>query len=411
MKHHSLDSKSKIINVLLILGIIFVSLNLRPTITSVGPLISAIRSDMNMSNSLSGLITTLPLLVFAILSPLAPRIGKRWGYERTILIGLIVLAVGISIRSVTLTTAFFAGTFLIGLGISVCNVLLPGIIKNKFPTKIGLMTSLYSTTMGISATIAAGVSVPLAQGLNFGWQNALLFWGILAAVAILIWLPQLRFSVRITNVSETKLNENSVWQCPLAWQVTFYFGFQSLLFYCMVAWLPDILHSHGMSVSLAGWMLSLMLLTGVPATFVAPILANRFSDQRGIALTISMIFFVGISGLWFGGHIIFILSTVLLGIAQGSAISFALTLFGLRARDAQQTASLSGMAQSIGYLVAATGPILLGLVFDQTQSWTVPIILMLTASILMGIMGLGAGRNQYLHEKKGVEKPNSMVTF
>lgn len=395
-----------IYKVFLIIGIVFVAFNLRPAITSVGPIISLIRADLHISNGEAGFITTLPLLSFAVLSILAPRIGRALGSERTIFLGLIVLFLGIAIRSAGIISTLFLGTLLIGVGVAIGNVLLPGIVKLNFPQKIGIMTSTYTTSMNTFAALGSGVSIPLAQGLGFGWQKALAFWGILTIIAIIIWIPQLRHHhSQITNLN-TRASNKAMWLSPLAWQVTLFMGLQSSLFYCTVTWLPQILGSQGMDLSLAGWMLSIMQLVSLPTTFFAPVLAGIFQNQKGLVMVIGLFHLVGVLGLLLStNHVLLIVSVLFIGIAQGASISLALTLIGLRTTDAKQAADLSGMAQSIGYLLAAIGPSLIGFIIDQTHSWTIPLIILAIVTVMMMAAGLGASRNQYvlpnsrIHEK------------
>lgn len=381
--------------ILLVLGIIFVAFNLRPAITSVGPLIHMIREDMHLSNGTAGLLTTLPLVAFAIFSPLAPRFSQRFGNVRTIMGGLIILLIGIVMRSGGWMTGLFAGTVLIGSGVAICNVLLPSVVKNKYPTKVGLMTSVYTTSMGACATIGSGLSVPLASSLGLGWQWGLLCWGVLVIVGAVMWLPQLfsgKKPVRLLPISPSK---SSLWRSPLAWKLTFFMGLQSFLFYCTITWLPEILASHGFGAATGGWMLAFVQLVGLPATFAAPVLAEHLPDQRGIVVGIGVFYFSGIAGLLFGGSLpLIVLWTFLIGLGQGASISLSLTMIGMRSSNARQTAMLSGMAQSVGYLLAALGPVSVGFLFDQTNSWVIPLIVMLAVVIAVVMAGIGAGRNE-----------------
>lgn len=379
----------------LITGIIFIAFNLRPAITSVGPVISSIRADLHMSNGTAGFLTALPLLSFAVLSPLAPKFGQRLGNERTLWLGLLLLLIGILLRSAGVTWTLFAGTALIGIGIAIGNVLLPSLIKHKYPEKSGIMISLYTTSMCIFAALASGVSVPLAAQMGGGWKQAFLLWGVMALLALLIWIPQLRH--RDTANKAVKLQTSSIWFSKMAWHVTIFMGLQSFLFYSSIAWFPEILRSHGMDTSTAGWMVSLMQFASLPFTFLTPVLADRMKHQRGIAAGLTAVYLIGLCGLLAGGsHILLAIWMIIIGIGQGSSISLALTLIGLRSENAQQAAALSGMSQSFGYLLAAIGPIFVGYLFDQTHSWTMPIVLLIAALILMGAAGLGAGRDQYI---------------
>lgn len=386
---------------LLIVGIIFVAFNLRPAITSVGPLIGEVRRDLGISNSMAGLLTTLPVLSFAVFSLLAPKIGHRLGNERTVFLGLILLSGGILIRSTGPAVAVFGGTALIGIGVAIGNVLLPGIVKQRFPEKTGLMTSVYSTSMGLCAGLASGLSIPLSQGLHLGWRRTLLLWGIPGVIALLLWVAQLG-GKKQPHPPPTPQMDQPLWRSPLAWQVSFFMGLQSFLFYCLITWLPEIFSSQGMNLSTAGWMLFGVQFIGLPATFLAPVLADRFSHQKGIVGGISLLYFLGLLGLFASGHpTVALLSVVFIGLAQGGSISLSLAMLSLRANNAVQAARLSGMAQSVGYLLAAIGPILIGFLYDTTHSWTLPIMVFLVIAVLMTLAGLGAGRNATVfHEKQ-----------
>ncbi len=382
---------------LLITGIIIISFNLRPAITSVGPLMSTIRDDIGLSNWSVGLLTSLPLITFAIMSPIAARLGNRYSNERIILLGLIVLLSGFAVRSITEIPLIFTGTILIGIGIAVCNVLLPGVVKDKFPLHVGLMTSVYSTAMGVSASVASGVSVPLAIDMDLGWQGALLVWSIPAVLGLLIWIF---ISNKRTSTSETTFlteTDSNIWKSPLAWQIAAYMGLQSFLFYVTISWLPEILHSNGMDKETAGWMLSLTQIIGLPASFIVPVIASKFTSQRVIVVIMGLISIVGYAGLLLGTtYTTLLISITLIGLALGGTFALALAFLGMRARNAKQAAALSGMAQAPGYLLAAVGPLLIGYLFDLTQAWTAPIITLIIVSTLVLLAGLGAGRNKYV---------------
>ncbi|MFS0656500.1 CynX/NimT family MFS transporter [Bacillus sp. 179-C3.3 HS] len=384
--------------ILLIAGILLIAFNLRPAITSVGPVIGSIRSDLHLSNGLAGFLTTLPLLSFALLSPIAPKVAKRLGNERTLWLGLAVLLFGIVIRSFGSITFLMIGTALVGVGIAICNVLLPGLVKHKFPAHAGLMTSVYTTSMSVFAALASGVSVPLSQAMPGGWNTSFLVWGGITLIAMMVWAPQLLHqNTKVTrNVSIT---EQPIWRSRVAWQVTFFMGLQSFLFYSSIAWFPDILASHGMNVSTAGWMLSIMQFAGLPSTFLAPVLAEKLKTQRPIVFGIIVVYLLGMIGLLIGGSTpILVISVLLTGIGQGASISLALTLIGLRTRHMEQAAALSGMAQSLGYLLAAVGPLLIGVLFDMTHSWTPSIIIFIVVLFFMFISGMLAGRNVYISD-------------
>lgn len=383
---------------LLIIGIIFIAANLRAPITSVGPLISNIKDSLGLSNTAAGIITTLPLLAFAFMSPFAAKIVRRYGIEAVLLIAMSILTIGVILRSSAGVTSLFAGTLLLGLAIAVCNVLMPSLIKREFPEKIGLMTGIYSVSMNLCGAIASGISVPLAYGLGLGWKGALGCWGGLALVAFLIWLPQLRKRKSLAaSISTTSTSSINIWRSPIAWQVTIYMGLQSLLFYVSIAWFPDILIQRDMSSSAAGWMLSLMQFAVLPATFIVPVIAGRMKNQILLIIPMTALYLTGLFGILYGGDGWMIpVSFVILGVASGIGFSLAMMFFSLRTRNAQEAAELSGMAQSIGYLVAALGPTLFGMLHDGTGGWTIPLVMLLITVILLFTFGMGAARNKYV---------------
>jgi MFS transporter, CP family, cyanate transporter len=382
-----------------IIGIVLIAFNLRPAITSLGPLVGMIQEDVGLAHWSAGLLMSLPLVVFAIMSPLVPKIATRLTNELTLIIGLTSLLIGIAIRSIPMTFFLFTGTLLAGLGIAIGNVLLPAVVKDKFPEKFGLMTSIYSTSMGLVASLASGISVPLAINLNLGWQGAQIVWTIPVVVGILVWVFLRKFNVRDSRALQPKKGSSAkgMWRTPLAWQIAIFMGFQSFLFYVTISWLPEILHSHGISMEAAGWLLSFTQLVGLPASFFIPVLAARAQSQVKIAFMLGMCAIVGYSGLLLGSsYPMLIVSIALIGFALGGAFPLALSYIGLRARNANQAAELSGMTQSTGYLLAAVGPLVIGYLYDMAHMWTVPIITLIAVSVVVMIFGMLSGRNRYV---------------
>ena len=402
----TLEQRKRLYQVLLIAGIIVISFNLRPAITSVGPLIGVIRDDINLTNWSAGLLTSLPLIAFAIMSPFAARLGNRYSYEGAMVIGLILLLFGISIRSMSVVVLLFTGTIFAGLGIAILNVLLPGLIKDKFPYKVGIMTSIYSTTMGIVAATASGISIPFAVNLNLGWQLALLVWTIPAILGIIIWLflrkknPKPKQYTDSPKVKYVHASNKRIWHSPLAWQIAAFMGLQSFIFYVTISWLPEILHASGMSMVTAGWMLSFTQFVGLPASFIVPVLAEKVKSTRGIVFTLTLSCIVGYGGLLVSNHLaVIIISVIFIGLSLSGVFSLALTFLGMRARTAEDAAELSGMAQSLGYILAASGPILIGFLFDLSGSWTYPIIAIMAITVLELIFGLLVSKERYVYDK------------
>ncbi|QAY65866.1 CynX/NimT family MFS transporter [Paenibacillus protaetiae] len=378
----------------LMLSIMLIASNMRAPLTSVGPLISDIKADTGMSSSLAGLITTVPLLAFALLSPFAPRIAQKYGTERTILYAMIALVIGTVCRFAPGTPALFGGTVIIGLAIALFNVLLPSLVKRDFARQAGLATGLYSVSMNLCGALASGISVPLAQNAGLGWRGAIGCWLILAAAAFLLWLP--RMSRPALSVSVSQRNTGGLWRSPLAWQVTAFMGLQSLIFYILVAWLPEILASRGLSADTAGWMLSLLQFSMLPFTFIVPIIAGKMHNQRVLVIVTAALYVFSLLGFMFSSTTLIPVWSVLIGIAGAFSFSLAMIFFNLRTKTAQEAAQLSGMAQSVGYLLAALGPLLFGLLHDAAHNWSAPLLILIAASLLIFIFGMGAARNRYV---------------
>lgn len=382
----------------LLIGIIFIASTLRSPLTSVGPLISSIRDSLAISNVLAGFLTTIPLLAFALISPFAPKIARRFGMELTLFVSLILLTAGIITRSLGTTPNLLIGTFLIGLAIAFGNVLLPGLIKLNFPLHMGLITGIYSVSMNLSAAIAVGVSAPLSHNTHFGWRGALGVWALLAFIALLVWLPQLKNkkSPNSLDIHLEKAKSPSLWRSPLAWSVTFFMGFQSLIFYTTSAWMPEVLKTQGISPDSAGWMVSLLQFAQLPMTFIVPILAGKVKDQRWIVAGVALLYLLGYGGIMAGTTALVPLFMILIGIAGGAAFGLSMMFFSLRTRTPHEAADLSGMAQSFGYLLAAVGPVLFGLLHDFTSGWTVPMLIIIIASLIVLLSGLKAGKNTFV---------------
>ena len=388
---------SRVWGVLLVLGIVLLAANLRPALTGLTPLIGLIRADTSMSYGVAGLLTTLPLLAMGVLSPITPLLARKLGMGRVLLASMLVLAAGILLRSVGAAAALFLGTAVLGAGIAIGNVLLPGLIKREFPERVGLMTSMYSTALAVSAAAAAGASFPVADQVGIGWRGSLALWALPAFVAAVAWLPQIRY-IRAANASPAASQGVSApWRSALAWQVTLFMGLQSLGYYVVLTWLPEILQEEaGISAARAGWMLALAQVVGIASIFLAPVLAGRKPSQHGIVVAAVTLTGAGALGLLVAAETATALWVVLLGLGQGACFSLALTFFALRAPDSEHAAALSGMAQSVGYLLAAVGPFLFGLLRDETHAWTVPLALLFAVAVCLLITGLGAARDAHV---------------
>ncbi len=390
------ESKShghkKSINVLLFIGILFVAINLRPALASIGPLIEDIREATGLSSFMLGLLTTLPLIAFGAVSTLAPIFTRRFGIGGTLLGALSLLTIGIIIRSIDWIPALYFGTLLFGIAIAFGNVLMPSLTKSEFSSNSGFITSLYSATMAVGASMAAGLSVPLAHHYNLGWRGSLRVWAILSIVAFFVWLPQL-WKLKKTSSSRSYFKAlKHIGGSRLAWNVAIFMGLQSLTFYVILAWLPAILHSRGHDAEFSGWMLSISQATGIFGSLIIPILAGRKSDQRSIVTFLIIIEVIGLFGLLFPQLGPVFLWVSLIGFVLGGTFGLALLLIVMRSSDTESATELSGMAQSIGYLIAASGPIIFGSLFDFTGGWSYPLMLLIVIASCKLYVGLAAGR-------------------
>ncbi|WP_371756339.1 CynX/NimT family MFS transporter [Salmonella enterica] len=377
---------------LLIAGILMIATTLRVTFTGAAPLLETIRTDYGLSTAQTGLLTTLPLLAFALISPLAAGIARRFGMERSLFAAMLLICAGIALRSLPSAALLFAGTAIIGCGIALGNVLLPGLIKRDFSQHVARLTGAYSLTMGAAAALGSALVVPLALH-GFGWRGALLMLMLFPLLAFLIWLPQWR-TTRSANLSSSRaLHERGIWRSPLAWQVTLFLGLNSLIYYVIIGWLPTILISHGYSEAQAGSLHGLLQLATAAPGLAIPLILHRFNVQRWIAALVSLLCALGAAGLWFvlGQAIIW---TLLFGFGSGATMILGLTFIGLRASSAHQAAALSGMAQSVGYLLAACGPPVMGKLHDASGSWYLPLSGVTVLAIIMAIFGLYAGRDR-----------------
>ncbi|MER6094669.1 MFS transporter [Streptomyces sp. NPDC001728] len=385
---------------LLLVGIVLASLNMRAALASVAPLVGEISADYGLSSTASSLVTSVPVLFLGLGALVAPWLGRRFGAERVLFAALLLLAVGILARLLPSAYALYGGGVLVGTAIALLNVLMPGLIKRDFPDRAAAMTSLYTGAMVAGATMAAAAAVPLEKALGGGWEASLGVWSLLAAVAAVAWLPQVLIArgrtgheVRAVPAADAARPVN-LWRSGLAWQVTLFMGLQSLWSYVLIAWMPTILTDHGMSRSTAGVVFAFNNLVQIAGAFVVPVLAGRMRSQRPLIVLVTTLVAAGYAGLMVAPTEGAWLWSGLLGVGQGGALGLALTLIVLRSGDAKTAARLSGMAQTVGYLMAAAGPIAAGALHQATGSWTLPISLVLVVCATAVGVGLLAARNR-----------------
>ncbi|UXY14461.1 MFS transporter [Chitiniphilus purpureus] len=383
----------------LVAGMLLVGLNLRPALSSVAPVLGAIREQAGLDAAGAGLLTTLPVLCLGLSAPIAPRLARRWGPERTAFIILLMLAASLLLRSVGGLAGLFAGSVLAGASIGIIGVLLPGIVKRDFPHAPGLMTGLYTMALCLGAALAAGITEPLRLAFAGHWQPALAAWSALALLAALVWAPQLRRSGAGNAAPPPAVR--GLWRDRLAWQVTLYMGLQSSLAYSVFGWLPTILIERGMSPVAAGWVLSVSILVQLLSALGGPWLATRGRDQRPAIVLMLALTLAGLLGCLFAPLSQRWVWATVLGLGQGGTFSIALTLIVLRARDPYMAAQLSGMAQGVGYTLAALGPFALGLLHQWHGSWAPAGVFFALVTLAALAAGLGAGRARHVAAQDG----------
>lgn len=381
--------------IILFAAIVAASCGLRATITGVGSLVNIIKESLNLSSSMAGMLTTIPLLAFGIISVLVGGFAKKAGAGRTMLVGLLFLAGGITVRSFLGSFGLFLGTIIIGIGIAVGNVLIPAMIKAFFPDKVGVMTSVYTTAMSVFAGISGGISVPLAK--MYGWQNALFFWIAITVISIVLWFPNRKIVFPQKETDNAK--SISITKDSMTWWITLYMGVQSLLFYCFVAWFATILQSRGFEATVAGYFNSAYMLLGVPGSLIVPIIAGKSKNQSKLGISLGIIYIVGMFFLLVSDNIASLVIAVLCcGFCSGACISFSMVLFGLHTKNANDTSALSGLAQSVGYLLAAVGPTCMGKIYDMAGNWTLPLIVLFVLAVILIALGAVVGKERIINE-------------
>jgi CP family cyanate transporter-like MFS transporter len=379
---------------LLIVALFLIGMNLRPAISSVAPLLEAIRNGIGLSSAGAGLLTTLPVLCFGIFAPLAPRMARWLSEDRAIMAGLLALAAGIGARVFFGSFGMFAGTLIAGISIGIIMVLLPGIVKRDFPDHAGLMMGGYSMALNVGAALGAGVTVPIQKMADGDWRIALAFWIVPVFAAAAAWWPLLRGRPRHT--ASARIVVRGILRSRLAWQITWYMGLQSALAYCVFGWLPTILTDRGMTPLAAGFMLSLSTMMQIVSGMTVPWLAGRARSQRPAIVIMIVMMTAGLLGCLYVPLDSVWMSVVLLGLGQGGSFGIALTLIVLRAPDPHVGVSLSGMVQGFGYVIAAMGPLVVGILRDLTSGWGFVAAFFVAVGLATVYTGIGAGRNHYV---------------
>ncbi|GGV78966.1 MFS transporter [Streptomyces griseoloalbus] len=409
---------------LIVVGIVLAALNLRPAITSLGALLEEVRDGLGMSGSVAGLLTSVPPLCFAVFGVTAPRLARRFGAGAVVCAGMVAIGAGLLIRPYAGGTAAFLATSALALmGIAVSNVLMPVIVKRWFPDRVGSMTGLYSMALALGTATAAAATVPLTDALGGNWQSGLAVWAALAAAAVLPWIPFVRErggapgDVRERGGApgeRTPAREDAdparagrapaeapalrITRSRTAWALAVFFGLQATAAYITMGWMPQIFRDAGVPAGTAGLLLAVTMVMGVPLAFVIPRLATRLPQQGPIVLALGVSGLVGYAGLYLAPAAGAWAWALLLGVAN-CAFPLALTMVGMRARTGAGVAQLSAFAQSTGYLLSIPGPLLVGVLYQHSGGWGLPIALMAGLMIPQMAVGVLAGRDRTVEEE------------
>jgi MFS transporter, CP family, cyanate transporter len=384
---------------LLVVAILLVAANLRPAVTGLGPILDEVRAGSGMPTGLVSVLTALPTVCFGAAGFLAPALTRRFGVARAIGLAIALLTIGVGVRVVSGSSVLLIGTLLAGAGIAVCNVLLPVVVKESYGHRIGLITGLYTAVLQGVAALASAVATPLYTGLG-GWRGALGFWTLPALLGFLLWLLVARHHK--TGPAPTTPDpalpapvNTAMFRRPLAWLVTVFFGLQAMSAYALMGWLPQVLMAAGISRGTAGLMMGLVSVLGVPISLIIVPIAARARAQSAWTAGLCLIGAIGVLGILLAPAAAPWLWAFCIGMGMG-VFALAVALISLRSRSADDTKALSTMAQSVGYLIAALGPLCFGMLHAATGGWTASLIVLLIGVCAQVVIGYLVGRPRYV---------------
>lgn len=378
---------------LLIVAVLLVAANLRPAVTSLGSVLDEVRGSLHVSSAWLSVLTALPCLCFGLAGFLAPSLARRFGTARAIGLALALLTAGTTARVLDGPAAVLGGTLIACAGIAVCNVLIPVVVTESYPHRIGLLTGLYTACLQGAAALGSVLTPPVAGALG-GWRPALGQWALLAALGLVGWSVAARHARRGPVVPARPVGpRRSLTRSRLAWLVTAFFGLQSMFAYEIMGWAPQVLMSAGIPRGTAGAMAGLISVLGVPVSLVIGPLAARQRTQTGWLVGLTAISLVGVVGLLLAPAAAPWLWSACLGVGMG-VFAVALALLSLRTTSAADTRSLSTMAQGNGYLVATSGPLLFGMVHGLTGGWAASLLLTAAGLVAQLAVGLFVGRDR-----------------
>ncbi|MEU5331633.1 CynX/NimT family MFS transporter [Streptomyces parvus] len=390
---------------LIAVGLVLAALNLRPAITSLGALLEEVREGLHMSGSVAGVLTSVPPLCFAVFGVMAPRLARRFGAGAVVCAGMAAIAVGLVVRPYIGSTAgFLAASALALMGIAVSNILMPVIVKRWFPDRVGTMTGLYSMALALGTALAAALTVPVTGALGGNWRTGLVVWAVLAAVAVLPWIVLVRDRTPAPGqpapvaANATEAPALKITRSRTAWGLACFFGLQATAAYITMGWMPQIFRDAGVSAGTAGLLLAVTMAMGVPLAFVIPRVASRLKNQGPIVVVLGLCGLIGYSGLYLAPAAGAWAWALLLGVAN-CAFPLALTMIGMRARSGAGVVRLSAFAQSTGYLLSIPGPLLVGVLYQHSGGWGLPIALMAGLMIPQMVAGILAGRDRTIEDE------------
>ncbi|WP_426473516.1 CynX/NimT family MFS transporter [Chryseobacterium balustinum] len=400
MKNKTREGFSYILLIINVLVLVLVSSNLRSPITSVGPVLNQISNSLHLNNLQSSMLTSIPLMMFAGCSVLVSRFSHRFSINRFLLYALIILSFGLFMRVFGSVWTLFTGSVFIGLGVCIGNVITPGYIKSNFPKQIGLMTGIFAVSMNLTAALASGYSVSLGEWTGYGWRGSLGIWLVIALLALFVVVLELLLNksrVQQTGASLAKSDFN-MFKSPQAWNISVFMGLQSLVYYSLISWLPAVLGDYGMRGNEPGWILFIIQISMIPITFIGPIIANKMKNQKVMIVFISVLMLASILMFaWLKSEWIYA-TAVLLGLSNGLSFSLSILFFSLRTKSSANAIKISGMAQSVGYLIAAFGPAVFGKLHDYDTSWKWSFYFLGISVIVMFYFGIKAARRKFVED-------------
>lgn len=375
---------------LLAIGVALAAANLRPAVTSLASVLGDVRSSLGVSTAWTSLLTAVPTLCFGFAAFLAPWLGRRLGMARAVALSLAVLTAGLVLRVVDGPAVVLGGTFIACAGVAVCNVLIPVVVKDSFPGRVGLITGVYTAALAAGAALGAAFT-PALESVFGSWRLAVGAWAFLSLAALVVWLAGARHGEAARSAPVRTGKPRSLMRNPLAWVITVFFGLQSLLAYTVMGWLPQILGDAGVDRTTAGLLLAITMVLGVPVSLIVPPLAARSKSQSGLVLGLGSLSVAGVLGLALAPSLAPALWVVLIGVGMGM-FPLALVMISLRTSSTSDTARLSAMAQSIGYLISASGPFAFGVLRGATGDWTLSMLVLVALLVLLTGLGWVAGR-------------------